>query len=127
MADIDVEAEAMALPACVRAAAEAIEASSAFRLHYSPAQPLGRLHPAAVEFARLAFATIPLVPKEGLITMGEWAMTIHGHGIHDNGRDDDADAIMARFVEELRKSQEVKSAVFTVGAAREIGVPAATR
>lgn len=54
--------------------------------------------------------------------MGEWNITIHGHGIHDNGRDDDADAIMARFVEELRKSQEVKSAVFTVGAAREIGV-----
>ena len=57
--------------------------------------------------------------------MGEWNITIHGHGIHDNGRDDDADAIMARFVEQLRKSQEVKSAVFTVGAAREIGVPAA--
>jgi hypothetical protein len=56
--------------------------------------------------------------------MGEWNITIQGHGIHDNGRDDDADAILARFVEELRKSQEVKSAVFTVGAAREIGVPA---
>jgi hypothetical protein len=58
--------------------------------------------------------------------MGEWNITIHGHGIHDNGRDDDADAILARFVDELRKSQEVKSAVFTVGAAREIGVPART-
>ena len=30
------------------------------------------------------------------------------------------------FVEELRKSQEVKSAVFTLGAAREIGIPAVT-
>jgi hypothetical protein len=55
--------------------------------------------------------------------MGEWNITIQGHGIHDNGRDDDADAIMARFVEELRKSGEVKWAVFTVGAAREIGIP----
>lgn len=54
--------------------------------------------------------------------MGEWNITIQGHGIHDNGRDDDADAIMARFVEELRKSQEVKSAVFTVGTARQVVV-----
>ena len=64
--------------------------------------------------------------REEDTTMGEWNITIAGHGIHDNGRDDDADAIMARFVEELRKSQEVKSAVFTVGVAREIGVPAVT-
>jgi hypothetical protein len=56
--------------------------------------------------------------------MGEWAMTIHGAGSCDNGRDDDADAILARFAGELRKSQVVRSAVFTVGSAREIGVPA---
>jgi len=52
--------------------------------------------------------------------MGEWAITISGAGIHDNGREDDADAILTRFVEELRKSQTVRSAVFTVGAAREV-------
>jgi hypothetical protein len=52
--------------------------------------------------------------------MGEWAITINGAGIHDNGRDDDADAILARFVGELRKSQTVRSAVFTVGSAREV-------
>jgi hypothetical protein len=52
----DILAEAMALPADVRAAAEAIEASRAFREHFTAAHPLGRLHPAAVEFARLALA-----------------------------------------------------------------------
>ncbi len=48
--------EAMALPAGVRAAAEAIEASLMFRSNFTPAHPLGRLHPAAVEFARLALS-----------------------------------------------------------------------
>jgi len=52
--------------------------------------------------------------------MGEWSVTVQGHGIHDNGRPDDADAIIGRFLEELAKSQVVKSAVFTVGAAREL-------
>jgi hypothetical protein len=62
MPDIDVEAEAMALPADVRAAAEAIELSVTFRQHFTPAHPLGRLHPAAVEFARLAADAIADVP-----------------------------------------------------------------
>ena len=53
-ADADVMAEAMALPADIRAAAEAIEVSLTFRRHFTPPHPLGRLHPAAVEFARLA-------------------------------------------------------------------------
>lgn len=52
--------------------------------------------------------------------MGEWSVTIQGHGIHDNGRDDDADAVIARFITELAKSQQIHSAVFTVGASREI-------
>jgi hypothetical protein len=47
-------AEAMALPRDVRAAAEAIELSETFRRQFSPAHPLGSLHPAAAEFARLA-------------------------------------------------------------------------
>jgi hypothetical protein len=54
VADRDVEAEALTLPADVRAAAEAIEASATFRKNFTPSHPLGRLHPAAVEFARLA-------------------------------------------------------------------------
>jgi len=42
------------LPADVLAAAEAIELSTAFRMRFSPATPLGTLHPAALEFAQLA-------------------------------------------------------------------------
>jgi hypothetical protein len=42
-------------PDPVYAAADAIEASRTFREHFEPAQPLGvGIHPAAVEFARLA-------------------------------------------------------------------------
>jgi len=55
--------------------------------------------------------------------MGEWTIVIQGHGIHDNGHPDDADAICQRFVDELAKSQEIKSAAFTVGARRALGVP----
>jgi hypothetical protein len=62
MTDVDIEAEAMALPADVRAAAEAIEASATFRSNFTPAHPLGRLHPAAVEFGRLAAEAIAEVP-----------------------------------------------------------------
>jgi len=52
--------------------------------------------------------------------MGEWTIVVQGHGIHDNGRDDDADAICRRFVAELAKSQELQSVHFTVGARRAI-------
>lgn len=55
--------------------------------------------------------------------MGQWTITITGHGIHDNGREDDADAICRRFVEELAKSQEIYSAIITVGASCAVQVP----
>ena len=58
--------------------------------------------------------------------MGEWAIVIHGHGIHDNGRDDDADAICKRFVDELAKSQQVINATFTVGTSRAVAIPEKT-
>jgi hypothetical protein len=61
----DIEAEAMALPEGVRIAAEAIEASRTFREHFTPAHPLGRLHPAAVEFARLAAGAITGLAHRG--------------------------------------------------------------
>jgi hypothetical protein len=54
--------------------------------------------------------------------MGEWSIVITGHGIHDNGRDDDADAICARFLAELAKSQGNLTCTFTVGAQRSIPV-----
>lgn len=52
--------------------------------------------------------------------MGEWTIAIQGHGIHDNGREDDADAICQRFLNELARSQEIQAAHFTVGARREL-------
>ena len=55
--------------------------------------------------------------------MGQWTIVINGHGIHDNGREDDADAICARFLAELGKSQSELSCTFTVGASREIKLP----
>lgn len=56
--------------------------------------------------------------------MGEWTIVIQGHGIHDNDRDDDADAICRRFVDELARSQDIQSAHFTVGYRREVPAPA---
>lgn len=38
--------------------AEAIEASTVFREHFPASHPLGTVHPAAVEFARLALASV---------------------------------------------------------------------
>ena len=52
--------------------------------------------------------------------MGEWNITIQGHGIHDNHRDDDADAIYQRFLAELQISQEIQVARFTVGSSRDM-------
>ena len=52
--------------------------------------------------------------------MGEWTIVIQGHGIHNNGRDDDADAICQRFVDELAKSQQIQHAHFTVGTRQPI-------
>lgn len=43
----------------VHAAAEAIESSVTFRQHFTAAHPLGSLHPAAAEFARLALSPPP--------------------------------------------------------------------
>lgn len=55
--------------------------------------------------------------------MGQWTITVTGHGIHDNGRDDDADVIFQRFVEELAGSQQIHSAIFTAGASRAAKIP----
>lgn len=52
--------------------------------------------------------------------MGQWSIHIEGHGIHDNGRDDDADAMLERFCAELAAHHQVRSATFTVGSAREL-------
>jgi hypothetical protein len=53
--------------------------------------------------------------------MGQWVMHIEGHGIHDNGRPDDADAMLKEFVEKLRESgQSLGGVSFTVGATKTL-------
>lgn len=54
--------------------------------------------------------------------MGSWAITIHGHGIHDNGKEEDADAMLKKFVAELRAKggHVINSARFTAGTGREL-------
>lgn len=56
--------------------------------------------------------------------MGHWAIHIEGAGIHDNGRPDDADAMLKDFTENLAKHHNVTSSTFTV-ATRELVHPAA--
>lgn len=56
--------------------------------------------------------------------MGNWAMTIEGHGVHDNGLDRDAEARLSEFVGQLLKDgHQVHHAAITVGGVREL-VPA---
>ncbi len=52
--------------------------------------------------------------------MGEWTISIQGAGIHDNGLEGDVDVLLREFLAKLDKSQDVRSAVFTVGSAREL-------
>jgi hypothetical protein len=53
--------------------------------------------------------------------MGSWAVTIHGHGVHDNGKDDDAEHLVSEFIENLKARGQVVHAVrFTVGTDREL-------
>jgi hypothetical protein len=56
--------------------------------------------------------------------MGNWSLHIEGAGIHDNGRPDDADAMLKSFAEDLAKHHQVHSATFTVGSTRELVHPA---
>ena len=45
--------------------------------------------------------------------MGRWKIDITGHGIHNNGRDDDAEAMAQKFVADLQsKGHDVEAAGF---------------
>ena len=56
--------------------------------------------------------------------MGQWNISIQGHGVHDNGRDDDAERMTRAFVESLiEKGHLVTSVHFTVGEARRLVGP----
>jgi hypothetical protein len=53
--------------------------------------------------------------------MGNWAVTIHGHGIHDSGKSNDAEHLVSEFIKELKaKGHGVNSVRFTVGTDREL-------
>ena len=56
--------------------------------------------------------------------MGQWNISIQGHGIHDNGRNDDAETVTRAFVEQLEDlGHVVTSAHFTAGSARKLASP----
>jgi hypothetical protein len=51
--------------------------------------------------------------------MGSWTLHIEGHGIHDNHKEEDADAMLEKFVASLKAAGHVVNrASFTVGARR---------
>lgn len=55
--------------------------------------------------------------------MGNWTMVVEGHGIHDNGKPEDADAMLRNFAGDLRIAGHVVSRVqITTGAAKDLPV-----
>lgn len=51
--------------------------------------------------------------------MGNWVMHVEGHGIHDNGREDDADSMLKEFAGSLRAAgHEVHAVSFATGTVR---------
>lgn len=59
--------------------------------------------------------------------MGQWVMHIEGHGLHDNGRPDDADVLLKEFVEKLRAAgQSLGGVSLTVGATKALTTTGAT-
>ena len=55
--------------------------------------------------------------------MGNWAMYIDGHGIHDNGLAADADALLKKFVAELHAAgHKINHVALHVGGGTEMKV-----
>ena len=53
--------------------------------------------------------------------MGQWVITIEGHGLHDNGRLDDAEVMLRDFVAELQaQGQQIGRVSFTTGNTRTL-------
>ena len=53
--------------------------------------------------------------------MGHWSMHIEGGGIHDNGLDEDADAMLRVFAGKLADAgHQVQSATITAGHTKEL-------
>ncbi len=55
--------------------------------------------------------------------MGQWSMHIEGAGIHDNGRSDDAEAMLLDFIKMLSNHHNVDSVTFIVGSTRDLDIP----
>lgn len=52
--------------------------------------------------------------------MGSWSLTIHGHGIHDNGKDEDIDQIIKKFIADLHAAgHQLDASYLTVGSGRK--------
>jgi hypothetical protein len=57
--------------------------------------------------------------------MGNWAIHVEGHGIHDNKIENDADTLLADFVKKLRDAGHVvSSASFHAGSGKRLHAPA---
>ena len=55
--------------------------------------------------------------------MGNWSMHIEGRGIHDNGKDEDADAMLRDFAARLRiTGHDVQAVSFTSGVVKTLAV-----
>ena len=53
--------------------------------------------------------------------MGSWSVSIHGHGIHDNGKEGDIDALLHKFIRELQEKggHQIDAVHLTVGGGRK--------
>lgn len=52
--------------------------------------------------------------------MGHWVMVIEGSGIHDNGREDDAEVLLQEFAGKVAQHHDVHRVSFTAGSTREL-------
>lgn len=59
--------------------------------------------------------------------MGNWVMHVEGHGVHDNGREDDADSLLRDFAGKLRVAgHDVHAVSFTAGTTKTLPVTVET-
>lgn len=66
---------------------------------------------------------------QGVFRMGSWSISIHGHGIHDNGKEGDVDALLQEFIRELKEKggHQIDAVHLTVGSGRKYAEDPADR
>jgi len=74
--------------------------------------------------------SLPVEPKTTWIAsmivdwrkkMGNWVIHLEGHGMHDNGKDQDIDDLLRFFVKQCKEmGQDVYDAKLTVGSVRKL-------